>query len=220
MPFLKRNIRPGLNTTRIETFSDGVFAIAITILVLAIAVPELSSFQIQHGEMLKSLISLWPKFLSFFISFIIIGIFWIGHTIIFRFIKRADRVLLWLNTLLLLFICFIPFPAALIGQYGAEKYSLILYGLTIICVGIVFSVLWVYASRNFRLIDKTMDKRLVKKASIIIAAAPIVYVIAILIAFYNPVITLIIYILIPIAYIIPSPIDEFVDHAFDQENSS
>lgn len=211
MTFIRRNLRPGLRTNRIEAFSDGVFAIAITILVLELAVPH-----VMHEELLPSLINLWPKFLSYFISFAIIGILWVGHVIMFRFIKRSDRVLLWLNILLLLFISFIPFPAALLGDYGASKYAVILYGLNLVLVGITYVSVWIYSSRNYRLIDKKVSPEMIKRGTYIIAAAPITYFIAIVIAHFNPVITMIIYILIPIAYIIPSPIDEFVDYAFEE----
>lgn len=217
MAFLKRNLKPGLTTARIEAFSDGVFAISITLLILTIAVPELSQVQLSHGLLLKSLIHLWPKFLSFFISFIVIGIFWMGHIIMFNFIKRSDRILLWLNVLLLLFVSFVPFPAALIGEYGADKYAAVFYGGVLMILGFIYLVLWLYASHNFRLISSTVDPVIIKKATLIVLIAPITYLIAIIIAFINPVITIIIYIVIPIVYIIPSPIDEFVNYVFDQD---
>ncbi|HYM65608.1 MAG TPA: TMEM175 family protein [Candidatus Sulfotelmatobacter sp.] len=219
MTFIKRNLRPGLKTNRIESFSDGVFAISITLLVLTIAIPQLTQTQVSSGLLFQSLINLWPKLLSFFISFIVIGIFWMGHIIMFNFIKRSDRVLLWLNVLLLLMVSFIPFPAALIGEYSSDKYAVILYGLTLTVLGFLYLFLWLYASHNFKLIDKSTKPEIIKKATYAVLVAPVSYLIAILIAFYNSNITILIYIVIPILYIIPSPIDEFVDYVFEEETS-
>lgn len=220
MTFIRRNLRPGLKTERIVFFSDAVFAISITLLILTVAIPDLTSAQLSEGLLIKYLIALWPRFLSFFISFIVIGIFWMGHTIMFNFIKRSDRILLWLNILLLLFVSFIPFPAALIGQYSSDKYAVILYGLVLMILGFTYLLLWLYASHNFRLIDKDVPVRIIKKATLSVLVAPIAYLIAILFAFINPLITILIYIVIPILYIIPSPIDEFVDYVFEEEKDS
>ena len=218
MTLIRKNLRPGLKTERILFFSDAVFAIAITILVLAISLPVLSSAQVSKGLLLKNLIELWPKFISFFISFIVIGIFWMGHVIMFNFIKRSDRNLLWLNNLLLLFVSFIPFPAALIGEYNQDKYAIILYGVTLMMLGFIYLILWLYASHNFRLIDKDLPKNIIRKATYAVLVAPVSYLIAILFAFINPLITLIMYAIIPILYIIPSPIDEFVDYIFQSND--
>lgn len=219
MTFIRRNLRPGLKTERITFFSDAVFAISITLLILTVSIPELTSTQVSQGLLINHLIALWPRFLSFFISFIVIGIFWMGHTIMFNFIKRSDRLLLWLNILLLLFVSFIPFPAALIGQYSSDKYAVILYGATLMVLGFTYLLLWLYASHNFRLIDKDVPSRIIKKATLSVLVAPVAYLIAILFAFVNPLITITIYIVIPILYIIPSPIDEFVDYVFDDKTS-
>jgi len=217
MIFLRRNLRPGLKTSRIETFSDGVFAISITLLILSIAVPSLSKEQLASGQLLQVLVSLLPKFLSFFISFIIIGVFWMGHNIMFHFIKRSDHTLLWLNILLLLFVSFIPFPAALIGEYSFDKYAVILYGAALMILGFIYLSLWLYASYNFRLIEKSTPKHIIKKATLIVLAAPLTYLIAILFAFINPIMSIIIYIITPVAYIIPGPVDEIVDYAFEDK---
>lgn len=211
--FHQGSVKAGLTTTRIEAFSDGVFAIAITLLVLEIAVPELTHDEVAHEQLIQRILELWPKFLSFFISFGIISIFWVGHAIMFHFIKRADRMLLWLNSLLLLFISFIPFPAALIGEYAPDRTSVMLYGATLCAAGIVFSLLWQHASRRQRLIDKHTPEHIVHLAHKVVLLAPIVYAAAVGIAFFNPVVSIIIYILVPLAYVIPSPIDKIVDAA-------
>src|SRR5215472_15319593 len=121
----------GLSTTRLEAFSDGVFAVAITLLVLNLQVPQITAI----SELVPRLVELWPKLLSYVLSFVLVGIYWVAHHNTFHYIKRSDRNLLWLNILLLLCIVFIPFPTALLGQYPELRVSIIIYGGIAIVVG-------------------------------------------------------------------------------------
>lgn len=200
-----------VSSNRLVAFSDGVFAIAITILVLGISVPEVSKEMVAQQVLSQKLFALWPKIVSYIFSFIIVGIFWVGHHIIFQYIKRADRNFFWLNILYLLFIAFIPFPAALLGQYGPQVSVVVLYGVTIFLVGFLFLGMWLYATNKRRLIDDRLDPKRIRKATIIILLPTILYLIAIFIALKNPYLSLAIYIIIPLLYILPSPIDEFIE---------
>ena len=202
----------GLSTNRIEAFTDGVFAVAITLLILEVKVPHLEEgMSLRHELQL-----LWPKFLAYAVSFGVIGIFWVGHHIMFHYIKRSDRVLLWLNTLLLMCISAIPFAAALIGEYRSEQVAVALYGSLLALTGIIFLVLWLYASNGHRLIRSTMPADLVRLGTWTIALAPIVYGVATLAAFYDPLVSKVIYFLVPLIYLVPSPIDRLV-HFKDSE---
>ncbi|MBI2617537.1 DUF1211 domain-containing protein [Candidatus Gottesmanbacteria bacterium] len=206
----KINILKSLSIERLNAFSDGVFAIAITLLVLGIAVPEVMPGPHLNEELTNRLIALFPKVLSFGISFTIIGIFWFGHHLLFQYIKKIDRNLIWLNIFLLMVISFIPFPAALLGEYGYAQPAILIYGLTLLIVGILFATIWWYAARKRNFIDDSLDDHMIKKALNIILLASMSYFIAIVVSFFNPFISLLIYVLIPILYIIPSPIDEFI----------
>ncbi len=126
-----RGIGSILGKTRIEAFSDGVFAVAITLLVLNLQVPQLAASVVSR-ELLPKLFELWPKLLIYVLSFVIVGIYWVAHHNTFNYIKRSDRFLLWLNLLLLLCIVFIPFPTALIGQYPEQQISVVIYGGTLV----------------------------------------------------------------------------------------
>lgn len=202
----------GLSTNRIEAFSDGVFAVAITLLILEVKVPHLAMGETLWGE----LIHLWPKFLAYIVSFSVIGIFWVGHHIMFHYIKRADRTLLWLNTLLLMFVSAIPFAAALIGEYRTEQAAVALYGALLFVTGLIFYILWAYASYRHRLIRPTMPPELVRLGHKAVLIAPAVYLVAGLVSFVNPLISKVIYLLVPILYLLPSPIDKLV-HFKDTE---
>ena len=196
----------GLNTNRIEAFSDGVFAVAITLLVLNLQVPQLAASVVSR-ELVAKLIELWPKLLIYVLSFVIVGIYWVAHHNSFHYIKRSDRNLLWLNLLLLLFIVFIPFPTALVGEYPEQQVSVVIYGSTLVITGLVLQLLWWYATSKYRLVDREIDPHLVKWATRRNLAAPLIYLLAIGASFLSVQISLIIFILVPLYYIFPGRID-------------
>ena len=211
--FRKRNWQAGLSTGRVESLSDSVFAIAMTILVIEISIPEVSRVALVAGDLHGFLSGLLPRFVSYGISFAVIGIFWMGHHLMFHFVKRTDRTFLWLNMLFLMVITFIPFPAALIGQYAHKGVAVIVYGATLEAASILFMILWWYASRRRRLISSSMSDRLIMLAWKAVVVAPIVYGLAIFAAHLNPEWGIYLYILVPLIYIFPSPIDELVHFA-------
>ena len=127
----------GISRDRIITL-DAVLAIVVTLLVLEIVVPELSRSEVAT-ELPKRLLELLPDVWSYAISFIILGFFWIGHDDQFHYIKRANRTLLWMTIFYLMFIAFIPFSTALIGAYGDQQVSVVIYGNNIFIV-----LVWAY----------------------------------------------------------------------------
>jgi TMEM175 potassium channel family protein len=146
-----------LGLERLLFFSDAVFAIAITILVLDIRLPAGEEAH-TDAELLAQLLGNWHKYLAYIISFLVIGSFWISHHQKFRFIRRYDRNLLMLNLLLLMAIAFLPFPTSVISEYGFRA-ATIFYALTIIVSGLLSVALWWYATRHNRLIDPQLDPR-------------------------------------------------------------
>ncbi len=128
---LQHDIKPrqvssaGLTTQRIEAFSDGVFAIAMTLLILEVKIPPLTSIA-NEAALQTYLIKQWPAYLSYVLSVIVIGIFWVAHHGLFHYIKRADRNLFLLNILFLLCIAFLPFPAAILGEFYEYQTSIVL----------------------------------------------------------------------------------------------
>ena len=109
----------GLSTSRIEAFSDGVFAIVITLLVIDLKVPQIAGdISVELGS---RLFDLWPKLLSYLLSFVIVGVYWVAHHHVFHYICRVDRIALWLNLFFLMSVAFVPFPTALLGEYGSYR---------------------------------------------------------------------------------------------------
>jgi uncharacterized membrane protein len=196
----------GLATNRLEALVDGVFAVVMTLLVLDITVPSPTQpHAVAH--LLPNLLALKPTVLSYALSFVIAGIYWVGHHNQFAYIRRTDRPLLWINILFLMCVAFIPFSAALLAAYPGQRIAVIIYGANLIVVGLVLYLHWWYATRNHRLVDADLDPHVVRLATTRILMAPVIYVVAIGLSFVNTTVSIGIYVLVPVLYILPGRID-------------
>jgi len=195
-----------LGRNRIEALTDGVFAVAMTLLVLDIRVPELQQ-PLATAELPLKLLSLWPKFLSYTISFVILGVYWVGHHVQLSFIRRADRPLLWINIFFLLWVALVPFSTALLSEYAKTRLAIAIYGANLIAIGLTLALHWWYATTESRHVDPDIDRGLVRAAMYRTLKAPLVYVIAIGLSFFRAEMSLALYALVPILYILPGRID-------------
>jgi uncharacterized membrane protein len=146
-------MRSDSDTRRIESFSDGVFAIAVTLLVLEIKVP--SQQVVNEFGLALSLISIWPSYLAFATSFVTILVIWAHHHWIFSLIKRADHLLVYLNGLLLLVVTFVPFPTGLLAEYLLHPEARVAAGFytgTFFLISLSFDILWRHVSAGNRLL--------------------------------------------------------------------
>lgn len=163
-------------TSRVEAFSDGVFAIAITLLILEIKVPAAGT-----GSLSQELVHQWPSYVSFLISFAFIGIMWINHHRLFTHIGRCDDLLLILNLLLLLGVIVVPFPTAVLATHlgqADERAALILYNATYVFIAFAFNLLWGHASSAKRhLLAKDVDFGSVQKITRQYAFGPVLYLV-------------------------------------------
>lgn len=173
-----------LGLERLVFFSDAVFAIAITLLALEIQLPSLEE-HLTDDQLLEALLTIWPKYLSYAISFLVIGTFWLGHHRKFRFISRYDANLLVLNILLLMAIAFIPFPTAVISEYGNQT-ATIFYALVMTITGLLNAAVWVYASRHNRLIEPTFTPQRTRHETLRALIVPAVFLLSIGLAFISP----------------------------------
>jgi|SRR5579872_3100183 len=193
----------GLSKARIEALTDGIFAVAMTLLVLDIKVPVVQ----VAAELPHRLLTLWPQCLSYLISFIMLGIYWVGQHNQFHLIRRTDRVLLWINILFMLVISFVPFSTALLSAYPRQPVALMIYGANLIVIGAILSWHWRYATRRHRLVDASLDPRIVRLAARRILIGPTLFLIAVGVALFSTTTSLIIYLLAPLVYILPGKVD-------------
>ena len=124
-----------------EAFSDGVFAIAITILIFELKIPIVAPDKILQASMNQ-----FPKLLAFILSFIIIGMYWVAHHSMLHPIKKIDRTALWLNLFNLMFICFLPYPTGMLGEYPFNQFVICLYAVSLSFVNITGTIFWLYCS--------------------------------------------------------------------------
>lgn len=203
-----------MDTNRLEAFSDGVFAIAITLLVLEIKVPPPST------ALGIALLQLWPSYLAYIVSFLVIGAIWINHHAMFKHIVRVDVTLLLLNVLHLLLIAFLPFPTAVLAEAFHrgmdESIAAAFYGGVLTIIGIFVNAMWWYASQDGRLISVHLTVTKIRKIKRQYLVGPIVYAIATVVALVLPWLAVLLFILLNIFYlwprwghqIIPSCIDD------------
>jgi uncharacterized membrane protein len=173
-------------TGRIEAFSDGVFAIAVTLLVLELKVPQLAE-EAGNGELWSALLSRWPSYAAYLVSFMTILIVWVNHHRLFTIIQRADSRFLFINGLLLLVVTTIPFPTALLAEFferPSASVACALYSGMFVLLALAFNAFWHYARRH-RLLGPSVSGAQVAAISHSLVFGPITYFVAFLLAFVN-----------------------------------
>jgi len=198
----------GIGKNRIESLADGIFAIALTLLVLDIKVPGLDPEE-DSSHLFLELAALWPKFAAFVLSFLIIGVHWFGHHALMHYIRRADRSFIWLNLLYLLLISSMPFSTALLGAHHEVPLAFVVYAGNLIFAGLLLYAQFRYAAGPGRLFDADLDASFLRAGGRRILMGPFFYAIAIGLAFLNTGLSLAICALVPILYIFPGRVDAF-----------
>lgn len=215
---MSQSDQPGLTKSRVEALTDGVFAVAMTLLVFEIKVPGLLREASASG-LARKLVALWPNFVGYAISFFILAIYWVGHHNQFHFIRRTDRPFLWLNVVFLFFVTLIPFSAALISAHPDEFIAIAFYGCNLIAVGLLLYSIWLYATRNRRLVDHDLSHEAVRQASQRILIAPCAFAVAIALGLFSTRASLALYALTALYYFFPSGIDVHWGHRHDSNSS-
>jgi len=185
---------------RLLAFSDGVFAIAITLLVLDLHEPT-----VAHG-LLNVLFSEWPAYLSYVLSFLIIGILWVQHHAMFRSIRRTDHLFLLINVVFLMWIAVLPFPTALLAKYldsptGQQTVTAIYTGSFVIG-GLLFNLLWRYAIHGGCLLGEEVDRQAIRRTTRSYAAGPILYLLDFALSFISPAGSIALFFLLALFYAI------------------
>lgn len=173
----------GMNKARLESFSDGVFAFAITLLVLSIPIPDVKSA--DDGLLTAALLRAIPQLIPYVTSFATIGIIWLNHHSMFHEVEKVEHTTLTLNLLLLLVVAFIPYPTGVIGRYGALRSGVVLYGATFTAAGLAFSALW-FDIRRKRLSRERDDDARIRSTTVRNLIGAVIYPLATALAFLAP----------------------------------
>jgi uncharacterized membrane protein len=183
MPRRDYNFFAGQRISRIEALSDGVFAIAMTLLVLDIKVP-VGEF-VSESDLIGAFWPLMPKFLAYLLGFMTLGIFWVGHATQFKFIARTDRHLTWLNIFFLLIISLFPFSTGFLSEHIHFKFAIGVYWLNIFLAGLAIYIHWIYACKANLLNDDAATEEVFKAIQNRVIIAQSLYLVAALLCFIN-----------------------------------
>jgi uncharacterized membrane protein len=189
-----------VSTSRTEAFSDGVFAIAATLLVLELKVP-----QAEPGGLADALVENWPSYATYVVSFLTIGIIWVNHHAVMDRIRKVNRPLLFMNLVFLMAVAAIPFPTALLADYlqagHDERLAGAVYGGTMALMGVSFGAIWAYAVLSNDLLHEGVDATRARRSLWIFAAGSPLYVLAIGASLLSATLGLAIYALLALFYL-------------------
>jgi uncharacterized membrane protein len=201
----------GIPPGRLLTLADGIFAIAMTILVLDLRLPN------TPADLAGRLKSIGPSFATFVVSFVVLGVFWFAHHQTFHFLVRVNRNVVWLSILFFMGIVLIPFVASVLGSYPTDRIALTLYGGVIGLITVLGYVIWWYITGDRGLVVAGLDPDLVRKVRQWIAVGPCIALVAIVLSFIVPLVSLLIYLALPVLFIVFNPVDSYLERLRESE---
>ncbi len=207
-----------MSSSRLETFADGVFAIAATLLILNVDGPL-----DPDGRLSETLAHLWPSYLAYAVSFVTIGILWVNHHTIMAFIPRVDRTFLFLNVGFLMCVAFVPFPTRVVAAHARTSEAAaaaVVYGVTLTLTALLLNALWLYAARGGRLLGADSDSRVVDGITRSYAPGPVIYAAATALAFVTPRLSIGLFAAIALAYVAENSLFAHADRRLPADESS
>ena len=188
-----------MNKTRLENFSDGVFAIAVTLLVLNIKIPDAHS--LDSDGLNRALLAMVPHVLTFVFTFMVVGVFWVGHHRIFSFVHILDSGLLWLNIIYLLFVAILPFPAAILSENPFLPTAIILYCVSLTIIASMHFLFMTYIYEHKEIKDDILTRSVYRWGMKNALVAPIFYLVAAAVSFISVYISFVLILLVMVFYI-------------------
>jgi uncharacterized membrane protein len=179
-----RAFTPNIKIEHVISFSDAVFAFAITLMAISIDIPDLPS-DLSQSQLLEKLRDIYPQIEDYIISFAVIAIFWISYHQVFNHIKGSPISMVYLNLLFLLFITLLSLTTSFVINYGSYQISYILYCVVVIVTSSLLVLIWQYATKDHRLVDKNMDPLFIKGTFFLLLSIPIIFGISIIISFID-----------------------------------
>jgi uncharacterized membrane protein len=191
-----------IGKNRIEALSDGIFAIVMTLLILELRVPNLPS-SAPNAAVAPALVALWPKLASYLVAFVSLGVFWVGHHIMYHSIRRADRTLLWLNIFFFMSVSLLPFSTSVLNAFPQAFIATLLFGANLAVIGWLLFFQWIYADSQAGMLASfvTSDYRATVRSRMLIV--PLATTLTVVICFWSAEISLAIYLMLLPLYMVP-----------------
>jgi uncharacterized membrane protein len=191
-----------IGKNRIEALSDGIFAIVMTLLILEFHVPNLPP-DASNVEVAPALVALWPKFASYGVTFVSLGFFWVGHHIMYHAIRRADRMLLWLNIFFFMFVSLLPFSTSVLNAFSEAFIAPLFFGANLAIIGWILFFQWHYASSQPDMLAAFVSAEYRKTVRSRMLIIPVATTLTVFICFWSVGISLAIYLLLLPLYMLP-----------------
>lgn len=192
---------------RLEGLGDGIFSVAMTLLAIELATPLIKGN--TWSDFLLAFSKLRVGFFCYVISFVILGIMWFGHRMMFEYIGRTNRYFIFLGVLFYLVVCLVPFSTRFLAA-NAQWQSITVYGVNLSLCNISLYAQWVYGINNKNLTHRELPDEVRKEAKVLFLTSPVVYTVAIGISFFVPLVSIIIFAVTPILYLIPNKLDKYL----------
>jgi uncharacterized membrane protein len=197
-----------LHSIRLEALGDGVFAVAMTILAIDLKWPELEN--VSFHTFVNAFNQLLPSLICYIISFILLGIMWFGHRMVFEYIGKTNRHFIYLGILFYMMVCLVPLSTRFLAENNLQWGTIMVYGINLSFCNLTLYAQWVYGVRHKGLLERELPDEVIKEAKFLFLISPVVYAVAIIIAVWFPFISVIIFILTPIIYLIPNKLDKYL----------
>jgi uncharacterized membrane protein len=197
-----------LHSSRLEALGDGIFSVAMTILVIELELPVIK--EPGWSGLLHALHETWAGLLCYVISFVVLGIMWFGHRLMFEYIGRTDRYFIFLGVLFYMIVCLVPFSTRFLAHHTLTWYAIMFYGLNLSLCNISLFCQWLYGINKSTLLTRELPAEVRKEAKILFLISPVVYAIAFGFSFWMPQVSIGIFVLTPILYLLPNKLDKYM----------
>jgi len=197
-----------MHSGRLEALGDGIFSVAMTILVIELQLPKLKGN--EWNDFVTALQATWHGLLCYVISFIVLGIMWFGHRMIFEYITKTDRYYIFLGVLFYMVVCLVPFSTRFLASHTFTWYAMLCYGTNLSLCNLTLYAQWVYGIRKPALHAREIPEEVKKEARVLFLISPVVYSVAIGLSFFVPMVSLGIFVLTPVLYLIPNKLDKYL----------
>lgn len=197
-----------LHSHRLEALGDGVFAVAMTLLAIELKWPELEDT--TWHAFTEAFHQLLPGLLCYIISFVVLGIMWFGHRMVFEYVGKSNRYFIYLGILFYMMICLVPLSTRFLAENSLQWGTIFVYGLNLSLCNLTLYAQWMYGIKHKSLLERALPDKVKKEARFLFLVSPAVYTLAIIISVWLPVVSIIIFIVTPLLYLIPNKLDKYL----------